>query len=76
MAAADDGKPEPVLMSYSHIIGELSLHYVTYRVTDALGGAKLPGLLGRLYRKCVVADLNIDESRMAAAIRLAGNLLC
>ena len=73
--AAEAGEPEPILMSYTHIIGELSLHYLGYRVTDALGGEKLPGLMGQVYRKCVVADLNIDEGRLAAAIRLAGKLL-
>ena len=38
-------------------------------------GEKLPGALGKLYRQSVVADLNVDEGRMAAAIRLAGRLL-
>ena len=75
MAAQDQPAGEPLLMSYTHIIGELSLHYVGYRVTDALGGEKLPGLLGRVYRSCVVADLNVDEGRLAFAIRLAGRLL-
>ena len=75
MAAKDKPAGEPLLMSYTHIIGELGLHYMGYRVTDALGGEKLPGLLGKVYRSCVVADLNVDEGRMAAAIRLAGRLL-
>ena len=73
--AEEAGEPKPVLMSYSHIIGELSLHYVIYRVTDAFGGEKLPGALGKLHRMSVVADLNIDEGRLAAAIQVAGRLL-
>ena len=75
MAKRDKPAGEPLLMSYTHIIGELGLHYAGYRVMDALGGEKLPGLLGKVYRSCVVADLNVDEGRMAAAIRLAGRLL-
>ena len=75
MAERDKPKGQPLLMSYSHIIGELSLHYVVYRVTDAFGGEKLPGLMGKLYRNSVVADLNVDEGRMAAAIRLVGKML-
>ena len=75
MAAQEEGEPKPVLMSYTHIFGELSLHYFIFRVIDSLGGEKLPGVLGQIYRKCVVADLNIDESRIATAIRLVGQLL-
>ena len=74
MAAQDKPDGETVLMSYQHIFGELSLHYIVYRVTGAFGGEKLPGALGSLYRKSAVADLNIDEDRLAAAIRLAGQL--
>ena len=75
MAAQDKPAGEPLLMSYTHIVGELSLHYFLYRVTGALGGEKLPGALGKIYRQSAVADLNVDEGRMAAAIRLAGLLL-
>ncbi len=75
MAAQDKPDGQPLLMSYTHIIGALSLHYLGYRVTDALGGEKLPGLLGKVYRSSVVADLNVDEGRMAAAIRLLGRML-
>lgn len=75
MEAQDKPEGQPLLMSYTHIIGELSLHYVVYRVTDALGGEKLPGLMGKLYRNSAVADLNVDEGRMAAAIRLVGKIL-
>ena len=75
MAAEDKPEGEPLLMSYQHIFGELGLHYMGYRIIGAFGGEKLPGLLGKVYRKCAVADLNVDEGRLAAAIRLIGNLL-
>ena len=70
-----EDEPKPVLMSYSHIVGELSLHYMGYRLTSALGGENLPGLLGKVYRSCAVADLNIDEGRMAFLIPILGQLL-
>ena len=44
-------------------------------MTDSFGGEKLPGALGKLYRMSVVADLNIDEGRLAAAIQVAGKIL-
>ena len=75
MAAEDKPAGEPLLMSYPHILGELSLHYIGYRFTDALGGEKLPGLLGKVYRSCIVADLNVDEGRLAAMIRILGRIL-
>ncbi len=75
IAAEDKPEGEPLLMNYQHIFGELGLHYMGYRIIGAFGGEKLPGLLGKVYRKCAVADLNVDEGRMAAAIRLIGNLL-
>ena len=64
-----------VLMDYTHIIGELSLHYVGYRVTDALGGEELHGLLQKVYTSCTVADLNPDEYRMLVLIRIIGLLI-
>ena len=75
MAKRDKGSPEPILMSYAQIFGELSLHYVVYRFTEVLGGEQLTGLLGRLYRSSMVANLNVDEGRMAILIRLIGILL-
>ena len=75
MAAQDHPQGEPLLMSYSHILGELSLHYMGYRVTDALGGEKLPGALGKIYRQSTVADLNVDEGRMVFLIRILGQML-
>lgn len=73
--AAKQTDLDPVLMTYTHIIGELSLHYVVYRVTDAIGGENLSGLLGKLYRNSAVADLNIDEGRMAFLIPIIGQIL-
>ena len=75
MAKQADTEQEPLLMSYSRIIGELTMHFTGYRITKALGGEKLPGLLGKVYRSCSVADLNVDEGRMAVFIRLLGMLL-
>lgn len=63
------------LMDYTHIVGELELHYLGYRVTDALGGEALHGLLGKVYNSCSVADLNTDEYRMLAVIRAVGLLI-
>ena len=62
----------PVLMDYTHIVGEMELHYIVYRVTDDLGGASLKGVPGKLYRSASVAELNIDENRMPVLIRVIG----
>ena len=63
------------LMDYRHIVGELAIHYLGYRVTDALGGEALPGILGKIYRSFSIADINIDESRMPFMIRFVGLLV-
>ena len=42
LASLLEDEPQPILMSYSHIVGELSLHYVCYRLTSLLGGENLP----------------------------------
>lgn len=73
---ADSAKgAKPVLMDYTHIVGELELHYVGYRVTQAMGGEQLHGLLRKVYNSCTVADLNADEYRMLAIIRAVGLLI-
>ena len=44
MANSSKGKALS-LMDYTHIVGELELHYMGYRVTQAMGGEQLQGLL-------------------------------
>ena len=61
---ADDGEFE--LMDYTHIVGELQLHFLGYLVTDALGGEAGP--FAGLYNSFKVADLNVDESRVPPRI--------
>lgn len=63
------------LMDYPHIIGELAIHYLAYRVTDGLGGEQLTGVLGKVYKLSSVADLNIDEARMPILIRIVGLMI-
>ncbi|MGN0636018.1 MAG: hypothetical protein ACI4I5_07325 [Acutalibacteraceae bacterium] len=73
---ADAAKGEkPFLMDYTHIVGELELHYLGYRVTQAMGGEQLQGLLRKVYNSCTVADLNADEYRMLAILRVVGLLI-
>lgn len=73
--AQNETECTPVLMDYTHIVGEITLHFVVFRVTDSLGGESLTGVLGRLYRSAVVADLNIDENRFPILIRIVGLLI-
>ena len=73
--AKDDADKAPDLMDYTHIVGEIGVHHVIYRLTDALGGASLKGILGKIYGKSTVADLNIDESRFPVIIRIVGLLI-
>lgn len=58
----DSDNYDPML--YTHIAGELSLHMITYSLTDAIGGNDWTGFIGELYNSSVIADLNIDESRV------------
>ena len=74
MANSSKGR-ELSLMDYTHIVGELELHYMGYRVMDAMGGEALHGLLRKVYNSCSVADLNTDEYRMLAVIRAVGLLI-
>lgn len=63
------------LMDYTHIVGELGLHYAGYRVTNAMGGEILRGPIGKAYNSFKVADLNIDEQRMPLLIRIVGQVI-
>ncbi len=65
-----DGDEEYVLMDYTHLVGELEVHYLGYLLTGALGADD--GLLASFYRSCKVADLNIDESRFGPIIDFIG----
>ncbi|MBQ2813228.1 MAG: hypothetical protein IJE63_08210 [Clostridia bacterium] len=59
-----------VLMDYTHLVGELEVHFVGYLLTGALGGESGP--LASFYNSCKVADLNIDESRFGPIIDVIG----
>ncbi len=63
-------------MMYTHIAGELSLHMITMDITGFLGGDSWNILLKDFYEKAIVADLNIDESRLPSFfIEFWGNFL-
>lgn len=66
-----DGE-EYVLMDYTHLVGELELHYVGYLLTGALGGEDGP--LASFYNSCKVADLNVDENRFGPIIDIIGTV--
>lgn len=68
--AMTDGDKEYVLMDYTHLVGELEVHYLGYLLTGALGAED--GALASFYRSCKVADLNIDESRFGPIINIIG----
>ncbi|MBQ8027301.1 MAG: hypothetical protein IJ261_04200 [Clostridia bacterium] len=61
-----------VLMDYTHLVGELEVHYLGYLLTGALGADSGP--LSSFYRSCKVADLNIDESRFGPIIDIIGTI--
>ena len=65
-----DKDTEYVLMDYTHLVGELEVHYLGYMLTGALGAEDGP--LSSFYRSCRVADLNIDESRFGPIIDVIG----
>lgn len=64
---------EYVLMDYTHLVGELEIHFVGYLLTGALGGEDGP--LAGFYNSCKVADLNIDESRFGPIIDVIGTVV-
>lgn len=51
-------------MLYSHIAGELSLHMITKDITEILGANDWNRFLDDYYNKSIIADLNVDESRL------------
>ncbi len=61
-----------VLMDYTHLVGELEVHYVGYLITGALGADDGP--LSSFYNSCKVADLNIDEDRFGPVIDVIGTI--
>lgn len=63
------------IMDYTHIVGEIKIHHDVFILTDSLGGEKLHGVLLKIYNSSKVADLNIDEQRIAIPIRLAGTII-
>ncbi len=65
-----DKDTEYVLMDYTHLVGELEVHYLGYLLTGALGAEDGP--LASFYRSCSVADLNIDEARFGPIIAVIG----
>ncbi len=68
--AMADKNEDYVLMDYTHLVGELEVHYLGYLLTGALGAED--GALASFYRSCKVADLNIDESRFGPVIDIIG----
>ncbi len=60
------------LMDYTHIAGELKLHFMGYNATRNLKVENSKGLLGKVYRSCSVSDINIDEDRFPVMIRWYG----
>lgn len=70
---ADEGNDEDyVLMDYTHLVGELEVHYMGYLLTGALGAEN--GILSSFYNSCKIADLNIDESRFGPIIDIIGTI--
>ena len=68
---AEEGNEEDyVLMDYTHLVGELEVHYMGYLITGALGAEN--GILSSFYNSCKIADLNIDESRFGPIIDIIG----
>lgn len=70
--AMADKNEDYILMDYTHLVGELEVHYLGYLLTGALGAED--GALASFYRSCKVADLNIDESRFGPVIDIIGTI--
>ena len=56
------------LMTYNHLAGELALHMIITDWTNDFGATHGNLLLEKWYNMSVVADLNIDENRLAPAL--------
>lgn len=64
------------LMTYHHLAGELAMHMILADISNDMGGSKEGSLLNKIYNMSIVADLNVDESRISAdLIRFFGNVL-
>ena len=64
------------LMSYDHLAGELALHMILTDFTNDFGANDGNVLLKKWFDMSVVADLNVDESRVAPAIiELVGKMV-
>lgn len=64
------------LMTYHHLAGELAMHMILADFSNDMGGSKEGSLLNKIYNMSIVADLNVDESRISAdLIRFFGNVL-
>lgn len=79
LAIADGMKTNPDaydLMTYNHLAGELAMHMILADFSNDMGGSKEGSLLNKIYNMSIVADLNVDESRISAdLIRFFGNIL-
>ena len=63
-------------MTYDHLAGELALHMIIADITNDLGANKGNSFLKKFFDMSVVADLNVDENRLAPAIiSTIGNLV-
>lgn len=64
------------LMSYDHLAGELALHMIITDFTNDMGANDHNLLLKKWFDMSVVADLNVDENRLAPAlIELFGKMV-
>ena len=71
LAIADgmNSNPEAYnLMSYNHLAGELALHMIMTDFTNDFGANDGNILLEKWFKMSVVADLNVDESRISPAL--------
>ena len=79
LAIADgmDANPDAYdLMTYNHLAGELAMHMILADFSNDFGANKGNEFLKKIFDMSVVADLNVDESRInAGLIRFFGNLL-
>ena len=73
-AEYDDGTF--VLMSKTHIAGELALHVLLFRIFYILGGDNEESMFNHYYKEVMDAELNIDEARLSPALmQMVGTLV-